>query len=48
MDRLELTSPGSPTVFGPLALTGIALNGLGWILLGIDLARRAPEAPRAG
>jgi hypothetical protein len=48
MDRLKLTSPGNPTVFGPLALTGIALNGLGWILLGIDLVRRAPEATRPG
>ena len=38
MDRLGLTSPTNPTTFGPVALTGVALNGLGWILLGLDLA----------
>jgi hypothetical protein len=38
MDRLGLTSPTNPTIFGPVALTGVALNGLGWILLGLDLA----------
>jgi len=38
MDRLGLTSPSNPTMFGPVALTGVALNGLGWILLGLDLA----------
>jgi hypothetical protein len=41
MDRLELTSQGNPTIFGPLSLIGIALNGVGWIVLGLDLARRA-------
>jgi hypothetical protein len=40
MDRLELTSRDNPTIFGPLALAGIALNGIGWILLGLDLATR--------
>jgi hypothetical protein len=53
VDRLELTSPANPTIFGPLSLVGIALNGIGWILLGLDVAthgrattqpRRAPEA----
>lgn len=38
MDRLELTSVTNPTVFGPLALTGVAINGVGWILLGLDVA----------
>lgn len=38
MDRLGLTSVANPTIFGPLALTGVALNGLGWILLGLDIA----------
>ena len=37
MSHLELTSPSNPTIFGPIALIGIALNGLGWILLGIDV-----------
>jgi hypothetical protein len=43
MDRLELTSADSPTIFGFLALAGVALNGIGWILLGLDVAttRRA-------
>ncbi len=38
MGRLGLTSPTNPTIFGPVALTGVALNGLGWILLGLDIA----------
>ena len=41
MDRLELTSQANPTIFGPLSLIGILLNGVGWIVLGLDLARRA-------
>jgi hypothetical protein len=45
MDRLELVHD-NPTIFGPLSLVGIILNGLGWILLGLDVAtrRRAPDA----
>ena len=35
--QLELTSPENPTFFGPIALTGVALNGVAWILLGLDL-----------
>jgi hypothetical protein len=38
MSHLELTSPTNPTVFGPLALAGIAINGIGWILLGAWVA----------
>jgi hypothetical protein len=38
IDRLGLTSVANPTIFGPLALTGVALNGLGWILLGLEIA----------
>ena len=37
MDRLELTSPDNPTIFGPIALIGIALNGIGWVLVGIEI-----------
>ena len=50
MDRLELTSPGNPTIFGPLSLVGIALNGIGWIVLGLDVAmrRRPSETPPQG
>jgi hypothetical protein len=48
MDRLELTSADGPTIFGFLALAGVALNGIGWILLGLDVATRgraAAESP---
>jgi len=37
MDRLELTSQANPTIFTPISLTGIALNGLAWVLLGVNL-----------
>lgn len=40
IDRLGLTSSHDPTIFGPISLIGAALNGLGWILLGLDLALR--------
>jgi hypothetical protein len=40
MDRLGLTSSANPTIFGTLALIGIALNGLGWIALGLWLVSR--------
>ncbi|MDQ2933707.1 MAG: hypothetical protein M3R49_01790 [Chloroflexota bacterium] len=40
IDRLELTS----TIFGPLSQVGIVLGGIGWILLGLDIAtRRRPS-----
>lgn len=44
IDRLGLTSPAHPTIFGPVSLVGIALNGLGWILLGLDVATRGSTA----
>jgi hypothetical protein len=46
IDRLALTSTEHPTIFGPLALGGIALNGIAWIVLGLDVAfrRRASQA----
>jgi hypothetical protein len=40
MDRLELTTRDNPTIFLPLSLTGIALNGFGWIVLGLWLISR--------
>ena len=40
IDRLGLTSQADPTIFGPLSQVGIVLNGIGWILLGIDVATR--------
>ena len=36
IDRLGLTS----TIFGPLSQVGIVLTGIGWILLGLDVATR--------
>jgi hypothetical protein len=44
IDRLGLTS----TIFGPLSQVGIVLSGIGWILLGLDVAtrRRPSEAQR--
>ncbi len=38
MDRLRLTSEANPTVFGSIALAGIALTGFAWVLLGIEVA----------
>ena len=40
MDRLGLSSAADITIFGRLGLIGVALNGLGWILLGLDLVMR--------
>ena len=44
IDRLALTSSANPTIFGPMSLIGIALNGLGWIILGFDVATRGRAA----
>lgn len=44
IDRLGLTSETAPTIFGPISLTGVALIGVGWILLGLDLAGRGRQA----
>jgi hypothetical protein len=38
MDRLELVSGPYRAVVVPLALAGITLNGVAWILLGLDVA----------
>jgi len=43
IDRLGLTSLDNSTIFGPLALTGVALNGIGWILLAIEVGVRSPR-----
>jgi hypothetical protein len=45
IDRLGLTSTANPTVFGPLALAGIGLNGIAWVLLGLEIA--VPRLHRA-
>lgn len=41
IDRLGLVDGPIGSIIGPIALTGVALNGLGWVLLGIDLVRQA-------
>jgi hypothetical protein len=40
MDRLGLRSAAGETVLLPLSLAGIALNGIAWIVLGVDVAVR--------
>ena len=48
MDRLELMRGDLAWLFTPVALLGVGLNGLGWILLGIDVAfrrRRTADVP---
>lgn len=49
IDRLGLASPANPTIFGPLSEVGVALNGIGWILIGLDLVagRRTPDPQAA-
>lgn len=44
MDRLELARGDLAWLVAPVALFGIALSGVGWILLGLDVAlrRRSP------
>lgn len=44
MDRLGLTGAGNETVFTTLSLVGIFVHGVGWILLGLDLATRRSAA----
>lgn len=46
MDRLGLVSPDHDSIFKTLALVGVFLNGLAWIVLGLDVAlgRRAPPS----
>ena len=49
MDRLELVRGDVAWLFEPAALLGVALNGIGWIVLGIDIAlRRRPLQGEAG
>ena len=45
MDRLGLTSAANPTVFRPIALAGIALNGIAWVLLGLETRGAAAARP---
>ncbi len=45
MDRLELVIGPYKDLIVPLALLGITLNGVGWILLGLDVATRRRPVP---
>lgn len=51
MDRIGLTHGEMAFLFVPLAMAGVALNGLAWLFLGYDLAtrryREAEPAPEA-
>lgn len=47
MDRLELVRGDLAWLFVPAALVGVALNGVGWILLGVDIAFRPGRSPAA-
>jgi hypothetical protein len=47
MDRLRLTSPDNPTIFGPIAMTGLALAALAWIVLGIGVMTGRAQRPPA-
>ncbi|MGH2358649.1 MAG: hypothetical protein ACRDGJ_11700, partial [Candidatus Limnocylindria bacterium] len=40
IDRLGLVSEANPTIFNALATGGIVILSVGWILLGVDVARR--------
>lgn len=37
IDRIGLTSSANPTIFGPVSLIGLALNGFAWLALGIEV-----------
>lgn len=37
MSQLQLTTQANPTIFAPIAMIGVALNGVAWILLGLDV-----------
>ncbi len=40
IDRVGLVTSLEPSLFSVLALGGVALNGIGWVLLGFDVATR--------
>ena len=48
LDRLELTTRSNPTIFQPVALLGIALHAVAWILLGTQVVTgRVHASPAA-
>jgi hypothetical protein len=48
IDRLGLVSVTQPNVFNVVALTGVFLHGLAWVLLGLDVTFRRRPAPSSG
>jgi hypothetical protein len=48
MDRLGLTGQGKMTFFTTASLTGVFLNGCGWVLLGAILIRLRPAELSTG
>jgi hypothetical protein len=48
MDRLGLVQSEVARLVQPLALIGIGMNGLAWILVGIDLLRSRTSGARRG
>ncbi len=48
IDRLGLASEAAPTIFNALSQVGIAVVGVGWILLGLDVAMRRPSRQPMG
>jgi hypothetical protein len=44
IDRMGLVVPGHESIFGPLSQIGIVMHGVGWILLGAELALRGTVA----
>ncbi|HET6745232.1 MAG TPA: hypothetical protein VFH90_05200 [Candidatus Limnocylindria bacterium] len=40
IDRLGLVSATSPTIFNSLSQAGIVMVGIGWVVMGIDVATR--------
>jgi hypothetical protein len=48
IDRLGLTSSANPTIFGPISLVGIALNGAAWVVLGLVVLRPVQRARGPG
>jgi hypothetical protein len=48
MDRLGLASGDLGWIVGPLSQVGIALNGVAWIALGLELALRRRRVATSG
>jgi len=48
IDQLGLVSADAPTIFNTLAQVGIVTMGIGWILLGVDVATRRATVTARG